>query len=446
MEIDLSSVWTIAALAFIALCVINQITLGLTWLGAHSNLFFERNILSKVDACFGKRALKSVQEDWQPEVVGGQQDDEIPDNESDFSRVCKVMDAVSDSDIQRAQELIFALEDPDTRKWRTFKGGNDLDHNMTLLHYFVATANEPLARALIDAGAQVNVSLDVSCAYKTDVFAIRNATPLLSAVSQQNLALVEMLLGAGAEVNAVDLEMKTPLMIAVEMDNKALVEALIKGGADVNYSFNEMSVLGGARSPMMCEVLRSSGVDISRSLQNGETVLNVAIRNFNTHVFNAVFELSAYYRNASPCRNPLFAAYYANNLYAFNALLPLARNPGQLVNEVELTLLECAVRDDAIPYVKALLDDKRVKIDHNLLFRVCSKDMQELLVIHGADPTVKRHGKTADDYFTERKIGAFLWVDLIERAPSIRQRNSLLGTPDADTDGNVVPAPQPRRM
>lgn len=65
---------------------------------------------------------------------------------------------------------------------------------------------------------------------------------------------------------------------------------------------------------------------------------------------------------------------------------------------------------------------------------------------HGADPTVKRHGKTPDDYFAERKIGAFLWVDLIERAPSILKRHRLLATSDVDSDCNVVPAPQPRRM
>ena len=61
-------------------------------------------------------------------------------------------------------------------------------------------------------------------------------TPLHIAVYMQNLAMVNMLLDAGAQVNIADNEGNTPLIVAVyeSNDDYSIVECLLNHGADIN--------------------------------------------------------------------------------------------------------------------------------------------------------------------------------------------------------------------
>lgn len=72
-------------------------------------------------------------------------------------------------------------------------------------------------------------------------------SPLRAAIQIKNLALVEMLLAAGADIHERDQNDNTPLYHAIESDSPAIVAALIEAGADVNaYSgdqdFEEMDL------------------------------------------------------------------------------------------------------------------------------------------------------------------------------------------------------------
>jgi ankyrin repeat protein len=85
----------------------------------------------------------------------------------------------------------------------------------------VATRDEQIVRACIEAGADVNAQADVG-----------GTTALIEACALGALEIVEYLIENGADVNQADNSRKTPLMHACVRGDARVVEMLIKHGAD----------------------------------------------------------------------------------------------------------------------------------------------------------------------------------------------------------------------
>lgn len=83
-------------------------------------------------------------------------------------------------------------------------------------------------------------------------------TALLAAIDQGHLAVVQVLLKAGAAVNRRDWQAPVPLVRAVEVGQRAIVETLLAAGADVNcLDLNcECSPLGMAIAQEQGELVR----------------------------------------------------------------------------------------------------------------------------------------------------------------------------------------------
>ena len=94
--------------------------------------------------------------------------------------------------------------------------------SLSLLHWAVIEGNIELTKALIDAGAKIDV---------LDKF---KQTPLHLAVIHDNLVIAEALIDAKADLNAVDNWKKTPLHWATKFDNIEIVKYLIDLGADLD--------------------------------------------------------------------------------------------------------------------------------------------------------------------------------------------------------------------
>jgi ankyrin repeat protein len=101
-------------------------------------------------------------------------------------------------------------------------------------------------------------------------------TPLHFAVQNNHLAIVQALLAAGANTEALEGkgEMNdkiTPLWNAVRNDQLAIVQALLGGGANVHYETNSMSILGVAvynRKPCAAAIVAAlcdAGADPNRT-------------------------------------------------------------------------------------------------------------------------------------------------------------------------------------
>lgn len=90
----------------------------------------------------------------------------------------------------------------------------------TPLHYAATGGHTDVIEVLLDAGADVNAR------------GSRGETPLLLAASKGNVEVVELLIDNGADVNQPGSDKRTPLHKAAMVGDLEVVKALLKGGAD----------------------------------------------------------------------------------------------------------------------------------------------------------------------------------------------------------------------
>ena len=94
---------------------------------------------------------------------------------------------------------------------------------MTALHWAATKNDVDLAKVLLYAGANLKATTRIG-----------GYTPLLIASKSGNTAMIETLVGAGADANSATTNGTTALMFAAQAGNADAVKALIARGADVN--------------------------------------------------------------------------------------------------------------------------------------------------------------------------------------------------------------------
>jgi uncharacterized protein len=118
-----------------------------------------------------------------------------------------------------------------------------------------AAAKLPVAKFLIEKGADLNVQYTV----KGIVF-----TPLIFAITAEEIEMVKMLLDKKADVNAPEAKSGvTPLMFAVTYKNVAITKLLLDKGADVNRKNKDgataLMVATNQKDAEMVKLLKSAG-------------------------------------------------------------------------------------------------------------------------------------------------------------------------------------------
>lgn len=128
-----------------------------------------------------------------------------------------------------------------------------------------------LIRALLAAGAVV------------DATGWRNETPLCRAARLGNSAAAIVLIGAGAEVDAIgSYFQRTPLMFAAANGDAELVDALLKAGATIQGEaggifFDALESALTSNQYVILERLLRAGALPSRPTNSGKTVLELAV-------------------------------------------------------------------------------------------------------------------------------------------------------------------------
>ncbi len=170
------------------------------------------------------------------------------------------------------------------RKTRSNKGGaiNDAINAQGRTALYIATRDNNLAKVeeLIAAGADVNKT-------RTDI----GATPLYIGSEMSHTNIVEKLIAAGADVNKARTDNgATPLYTACEMGHTNVVEKLIAYGADVKKARTDIGAtpLYGASQnghTKVLEKLIAYGADVNKARTDiGATPLYVASQNGHTNV------------------------------------------------------------------------------------------------------------------------------------------------------------------
>lgn len=142
---------------------------------------------------------------------------------------------------------------------------------MTPLHHAPVTNQLDVAALLIERGANVNlVDFDGTTALH---FAAYYNTP----------EIMEALLNSGADIDAIDRLGSTPLMIAVINEWKEIVTFLVNKGANVNIVDvkGETSLHFAAYDSDLMELLLEAGANIDAADQYGNTVLMAAVKKRN---------------------------------------------------------------------------------------------------------------------------------------------------------------------
>jgi ankyrin repeat protein len=112
--------------------------------------------------------------------------------------------------------------------------------NITALHVAACDGRAALAKALIEAGAEVNKpasphSLDAS---GKRIGVLHNVTPVYYAADKGHTHVVIELIKAGADVNQANSKGVTPLYVAAQNGHDGCVVSLIQAGADVHKAAN----------------------------------------------------------------------------------------------------------------------------------------------------------------------------------------------------------------
>lgn len=124
----------------------------------------------------------------------------------------------------------------------------------TPLHHAATHGRTEAVELLLGAGAQVNERSGHGC---------DGTTALHCAVAGGHLAVVHGLLRRGASIRATDEAGYTPLLLAAELGHLAVVKVLLAEGADPHAEIGDMGALGLARRHRHAQVaalLRQVGV------------------------------------------------------------------------------------------------------------------------------------------------------------------------------------------
>ncbi|TVL69749.1 ankyrin repeat domain-containing protein, partial [Brachyspira hyodysenteriae] len=165
---------------------------------------------------------------------------------------------------------------------------NNADVNLTLGYSTPLTEamyDEELVRKLIDLGADVNLP------------AKSGFTPLMA--SHNNIAIAELLIEKGADIEAKDDYGINALVYASSDENEEMVKFLLEKGADANT---------------VCEI-ENEHIDIS------PTPLMNAVYNGNTNIINMLLENGADINYTTDEMTPLIYAAYKGNTNIINTLL-----------------------------------------------------------------------------------------------------------------------------
>ena len=145
------------------------------------------------------------------------------------------------------------------------------DNGYTLITYAAANKDPKMVKAVIDAGAQINVE------------AKDGITPMLMAILNQNAEAVKLLLDAGANPNFVNKNGWTPLAFAVSNANSPeIVQLLLNRKADVNFRLDgKIGLMNLAlqtqKSAKIIEELINAGINLFEVDENGNNFIIKAV-------------------------------------------------------------------------------------------------------------------------------------------------------------------------
>jgi ankyrin repeat protein len=148
----------------------------------------------------------------------------------------------------------------------------------------------------IEEGADVNAELVKDIKHSDNIFGGRkytfdSSTALIAASSEGHSEIVKLLIEAGADVYAQDLEGHTALWWAYQYGHTEVTKLLFEAGAGVNIGLIEASRYG---STEVVKLLIEAGADVNVTDNDGHTALWWAYQYGHTEVVELLREAGAF--------------------------------------------------------------------------------------------------------------------------------------------------------
>jgi ankyrin repeat protein len=209
----------------------------------------------------------------------------------------------------------------------------------TALYTTAAAGQHAAVQMLLAAGANVDAP-----AKKT------GWTPLYAAAAADRQAVVQLLLAAGANTNAAETEKGwTPLYAAAAADKHGLVQLLLAAGANVDAAetkngWTPLYAAAVSKKHGLVQLLLEAGANVNAAeAQSGWTSLHAAAHTGCVQMMDRLLAAGANMDAVSKQgRTPLFEAAIAGNIHVMKLLLSKGANP-KVHDVCRRTMLEAAV-------------------------------------------------------------------------------------------------------
>lgn len=156
------------------------------------------------------------------------------------------------------------------------------EHRQTPLHIAAENNDVRMTRLLLEAGADI------------DDAGAKMESPLHSAAEYGSFAVVSALLAAGADPNLRDDHGSPPILVAASYGNVAIVKAMLDLGVDVNVANdNGWTPLHHASKTIMVDMMVEAGAEMEARDLNGQTPLSISSGNSSHEAVRALISHGA---------------------------------------------------------------------------------------------------------------------------------------------------------
>jgi len=218
------------------------------------------------------------------------------------------------------------------------------EHDVTPLHVAANVGSVELCKLLIGHGADVNAV--------TTRGLVTGVTPLYNAAARGNAGACQFLLENGARVGMADSDGKTPLMRAAFEGQVRAAEVLLNAGADANgrdrHGLTALDSAVGVGQVQMVDILLKHGARVDSANSAGHTALHFVAYPINgVEICRRLLEMHPRLDAQDEMgRTPLHRAAEVNNADVVTVLLEAGANPKILDHDGE-TAFQLAQRRGA---------------------------------------------------------------------------------------------------
>lgn len=260
------------------------------------------------------------------------------------------------------------------------------DGEGTLLHLAAIHGEVDIARFLLDLGASINAKNK------------NNETALHIASDNNDINMAYFLLKNGANINII--KNKKFLHMAVEQGEIKIIRFFLKVGMDINAktTLNGQTALhmavGASSNIEIVNCLLSNRADISAIDNDGETILQKAVRHGNIEIINCLLKNGADINTISENGETILQKAVANDKHDNIEIINCLLENGADINAMDKngkTALQEAVHYKKHKVIKYLLENEAKHGELALFQAIEGKDVisAQILLNHGINPNAQ---------------------------------------------------------